>query len=301
MSWCVLEVLLFTFPFSQIHSFFFFLFPHFILTTDRQSKQNTEIQPQTENVMVSSKRTTSKASNICITPNDVSNPSSMISSTDEGGFNEPSPEIRAKLKPAYTFDTQTINAVAEKKDDNFNEDNFNANQHSLHYVDFGYRLNPDGSESKQCFSEETEEYAIARNSSANIVDQTITTTQTNITHKKTTVHYPVADSVVYAAIKSEPTSLSPPVEPKFNCDSRNYRIEDLAMTDDNVSDIDEKFEQIYSTTKGDTDGDIDMNGVIADGQDAFNIDNIEFADANEKEELPEAMTTYEEDRLLSSR
>lgn len=259
--------------------------------------------------MVSTKRAASKVSSICIAPNDASsasNPASMISSTDEGGFNEPSPEIKAKLKPAYTFDAQAVAAAAaaaEKKEDNSDEDNFSANQHSLHYVDFGYRLNPDGSESKQCFSEETEEYAVARNSSANIGDHdVIHTSQTaSVVHKKTTVHYPVADSVVYAAIKSEPASLSPPVEPKFNCDSRNYRIEDLAMTDDNVSDVDEKFEQIYSSTKSDRDAEIDVNGVIADGQDSFDIDNVEFADASEKDELPEAMTTYEEDRLLSSR
>lgn len=276
------------------------------LLPDRQSKQIAESQPPIENVMVSTKR--AKVSSICIPPNDTSiasNPSSLISSTDEGGFNEPSPEIKAKLKPAYSFDSQPATASADKKED-FNEDNFNANQHSLHYVDFGYRLNPDGSESKQCFSEETEEYASAKKLSATILEQEVPHSTHNVvtvTHKKTTVHYPVADSVVYAAIKSEPTSLSPPVESKYNCDNRNYRIEDLAMTDDNGSDLDEKFEQIYSSTKNDEDVDIELNGVIADAdsQESFDMDNVEFADASEKDELPEAMTTYEEDRLLSSR
>lgn len=33
--------------------------------------------------------------------------STTASSTDEGGFNEPSPEIKAKLKPVYQFDIQS--------------------------------------------------------------------------------------------------------------------------------------------------------------------------------------------------
>lgn len=173
---------------------------------------------------------------------------SIISTTDEGGFNEPSPEIKAKLKPAYTFETPS--SLCDKTDGkpietDFNEEDYNAHQHSLHYVDFGYRLNPDGSESKQCFSEE--QYDTAQNLNGNTSSNT-----TGITPRcdKRTVHYPVADSVVYAAIKSEPASLSPPVEPKFNCDNKNYRIDDY-QNEDNVSDIDEKFEQIYSSATKD--------------------------------------------------
>lgn len=259
-------------------------------------------------------------SNICIAPIEtsasVSQQSSVISSTDEGGFNEPSPDIKAKLKPAYSFET-TVTAdtsLPEKKDD-FNENDYNAHQHSLHYVDFGYRLNPDGSESKQCFSEEADEYVTARNHSV-VEEHDIVVS--NVVHKKTTIHYPVADSVVYASIKSEPTSLSPPpppppptlaqpIESKYECVNRNYRIEDDYANDvDNVSDIDEKFEQIYSSTANDKDDDIvDLNGDADDDDDdeaaAFDLDNVEFADASEKDELPDAMTSYEADRLLSSR
>lgn len=179
--------------------------------------------------------------------------------------------------------------------DEFNEDDYNAHQHSLHYVDFGYRLNPDGSESKQCFNEDTEEYAIAR---SNGVDELATDSNCPITHKKSTIHYPVADSVVYASIKSEPTSLSPLTEPKFNCDNKKYRTDDL-QSEDNVSDIDEKFEQIYSSTTNDKDETDQMQ--LVDGDSSFNIDNVEYADASDKEDLPDAMTAYEADRLLSSR
>lgn len=142
--------------------------------------------------------------------------SASVVSTDEGGFNEPSPEIKAKLKPAYTYETTTTTTVEQNVTEEIDtkDTTDDSNQHSLHYVDFGYRLNPDGSESKQCFSEEPfEKFEIAQNINGNcsgVVERQRS--------DKRTVHYPVADSVVYAAIKSEPSSsLSPPFEPKFNC------------------------------------------------------------------------------------
>lgn len=64
----------------------------------------------------------SKTSNICLPPGigvnqndvvvagggDTSRGISVVSSsTDEGGFNEPSPEIKSKLKPVYQFDIQS--------------------------------------------------------------------------------------------------------------------------------------------------------------------------------------------------
>lgn len=85
----------------------------------------------------------------------------------------------------------------------------------------------------------------------------------------------------------------------FSLDKQNYRIDDYP-TDDNVSDIDEKFEQIYSSATKD----LDVNGDdvrLPDGDSSFNLDNMEFADASDKEDLPDAMTAYEADRLLSSR
>lgn len=51
--------------------------------------------------------------------------------------------------------------------------------------------------------------------------------------------------------------------------------------------------------------DLDLNGDddvrLPDGDSSFNLDNVEFADASDKEDLPDAMTAYEADRLLSSR
>lgn len=155
---------------------------------------------------------------ICVQPLDViqnstSSHTPSVVSVDEGGFNEPSPEIKAKLKPAYTYETASIatSNATEQHECKDTTDDFN--QHSLHYVDFGYRLNPDGSESKQCFSED--HYDIAQNVNVNLNGNRNAAPEKRC--DKRTVHYPVADSVVYAAIKSEPSSLSPPFEPKFNC------------------------------------------------------------------------------------
>lgn len=49
-----------------------------------------------------------KVSNICISSSQSDrDPSVVSSSTDDGGFNEPSPEIKAKLKPPYQFDVNS--------------------------------------------------------------------------------------------------------------------------------------------------------------------------------------------------
>lgn len=83
-------------------------------------------------------------------------------------------------------------------------------------------------------------------------------------------------------------------------DKQNYRIDESSPNDDNVSDIDEKFEQIYSSATKD----LDINGSdvrLPDGDSSFNLENVEFADASDKEDLPDNMTAYEADRLLSSR
>lgn len=69
-----------------------------------------------------------------------------------------------------------------------------------------------------------------------------------------------------------------------------------------MSDIDEKFEQIYTSATKDLDvNNDDVRLPDGDGDSSFNLDNVEFADASDKEDLPDAMTAYEADRLLSSR
>ncbi|XP_037901068.1 uncharacterized protein LOC119645162 isoform X11 [Glossina fuscipes] len=92
-------------------------------------------------------------------------------STDEGGFNEPSPEIKAKLMPAYDYENSNIQPLQQAR---LSQSPTKAAKHfdlnsvvldemekpSLNYVDVGYRLNPDGSESREVYGE-TELYDTA--------------------------------------------------------------------------------------------------------------------------------------------
>lgn len=295
--------------------FCFSLFFSFFLI-DRQSKINSENHQSSEDVNVAKRST--KVSSICILPdngiNTTSHPSSIISSTDEGGFNEPSPEIKAKLKPAYPFDTIELDA----KDQNQNErdDAYEANQHTLHYVDFGYRLNPDGSESKQCFSEDSETYATDRNNGfKGLVDSV------HGTEIRGSSGYTMSDTV-YASIKndSKPVAYSSANSDhkvvnnntnntnnninninitnnvKNNCDNaKKHWFDDIRkdLNGDDDNDIDAKFEQIYNSQETD--------GYSQHHEKNGSLDSQNNTDASDKEDLPDAMTAYEADRLLSSR
>lgn len=84
-------------------------------------------------------------------------PPSIIStaSQDEGGFNEAMPEVKAKLQPAtYEDDVGAGDGGLAKEEPE--------QPHSLNYVDVGYRLNPDGSESREVYGSEAELYDTAK-------------------------------------------------------------------------------------------------------------------------------------------
>ncbi|XP_062553358.1 uncharacterized protein LOC134218414 isoform X3 [Armigeres subalbatus] len=111
-------------------------------------------------------------------------PPSIISSsttTDEGGFNEPSPEIKAKLKPAYDFDVVAADLPASPPRRNLgsaagaatNGDGDGAlleplvptdEEPQLNYADLGYRLRPDGTECDEIYGE-VDRYQSANSSS----------------------------------------------------------------------------------------------------------------------------------------
>uniref|UniRef100_A0A4Y0BHP3 Neurabin-1 n=1 Tax=Anopheles funestus TaxID=62324 RepID=A0A4Y0BHP3_ANOFN len=84
-------------------------------------------------------------------------PPSIISSsttTDEGGFNEPSPEIKAKLKPAYEFDLPLPASPPRKVP--IGEDRSPVGspaEAKLTYADLGYRVRPDGTECDEIYGE----------------------------------------------------------------------------------------------------------------------------------------------------
>lgn len=85
-------------------------------------------------------------------------PPSIIStaSQDEGGFNEAMPEVKAKLQPATYEDGGGGGGIGGGQEGEQEQ------PHSLNYVDVGYRLNPDGSESREVYGSEAELYDTAK-------------------------------------------------------------------------------------------------------------------------------------------
>lgn len=284
----------------------------FVFISDRQSKLNAE--------NVNAERNASKRSpnlsGICIPSDTASNASHPVSavSNDEGGFNEPSPDIKAKLKPAYTYEPLDIAALesAAAKDETDDDGENQHEPHTLHYVDFGYRLNPDGSESKHCFGEESELYADRRDNGL---------TEANLMKRTTNGFGAPKQSVVYATIKSD----VPPPPPPIDFDTGSIKSDSDKHIDDNDEeddddDIDAKFEQIYHSPQnvddcGNRPNINSSNDGIDNSEQLFetlandqlpeasplDIQDVEYADASDKEDMPDEMTSYEADRLLSSR
>ena len=102
-------------------------------------------------------------------------PPSLISNSvsDDGGFNEPSPEIKAPLKPAYPFDTFILSpskipmvhhdephVVAANGE---TETAVPVKTATLNYVDIEHRVRPDGTESAKIY-EEADAYKSANTS-----------------------------------------------------------------------------------------------------------------------------------------
>lgn len=173
-------------------------------------------------------------------------------------------------------------------------------------MDFGYRLNPDGSESKHCFAEESESYADRTKNGlpeANII--------------KATNGFSIKESVVYATIKTELPPPPPPIDFDTGDSDQRFR-PDAAEVSDDADDIDAKFEQIFRNPENvlDATGPNLNDSIELQNSDQLfeslakaelpedtplDIEGVEYADASDKEDLPDAMTSYEADRLLSSR
>lgn len=187
--------------------------------------------------------------------------------------------------------------------------------HTLHYVDFGYRLNPDGSESKHCFGEESELYADRNDNGL---------TEVNLLKRTTNGFGEPKQSVVYATIKNDVPPPPPPIDfdtGSIKSDTDNHHDVDDIDEDDDDDDIDAKFEKIYQSPdnvddigKRPNNNNTNIDGIdnseqlfetLANDQlpeaSPLDIQDVEYADASDKEDMPDAMTSYEADRLLSSR
>lgn len=270
-----------------------------------------------------------------------SRPPSIVS-TDEGGFNEPSPEIKAKLKPAYTFDPSELEAIecqiepprsASETDSSIlpppplppcaanaasQSPSPDYPAHTLHYVDFGYRLNPDGSESRQIFGESdlyrpAQEPILAAENQL-LEQQEIIKSQyrqpkmvaTPASATVTSNGFSAAkeSTVVYATIKPE---VPPPADLFLDCDYDNV------LMGQHHDKIYHSPQTILDPTRANLLDDCDFGNSqlpepppprppLPEGP-PLDMRDVEYADASDKEDsfLGEEMTADEAERLLSSR
>ncbi|XP_055707696.1 neurabin-1 isoform X11 [Phlebotomus papatasi] len=265
-------------------------------------------------------------SGICLNISGVrsSSISTVSASTDEGGFNEPSPEIKAPLKPPYDFDLpadlQLPPEPPPSAKDSSSIDS-NLSPHELHYVDVGYRLNPDGSEGDDMYREN--EYYSGQGESFKVSQGR------NIPPP---LPYPppncmeIEGKVVYATIKPE---LPPPNE--LFADSKSNSLEEDVQSPSSGNAPDYHSPQtILDPTRPTLIGGVPESngchdeGKLLDDPEVFlsqkplppppsppsmsdgpplDVQDVKFADASDSdhENLPDAMTADEAERLLSSR
>ncbi|XP_059615405.1 uncharacterized protein LOC132260975 isoform X3 [Phlebotomus argentipes] len=233
--------------------------------------------------------------------------STVSGSTDEGGFNEPSPEIKAPLKPPYDFDLPVDlppEPPASLRDSSSLD---SSSPHELHYVDVGYRLNPDGSEGDDY--KENDYYSGQMSQGRGIPPPLPFPPPMEIEGSK----------VVYATIKPE---LPPPNE--LFADSKSNSLEEDVQSPVSGSTDYHTPQSILDPTRPTLIGGAapEANGVIEDPEvflsqkplppppsppmsdgPPLDVQDVKFADASDSdhENIPDAMTADEAERLLSSR
>lgn len=243
-------------------------------------------------------------------------------STDEGGFNEPLPEIKAiqqKPEPPKppphsppripSFDEKIITPPPEKDIVDYNDDP------KLNYVDVSHRLESDGCESKEIFGEsELYNTCVIKNSVLEELEKEerlksgdfITNNRPHyMQHRKT-------DNIIYATIKPE---IPPPTELLLNnsvngsTSSGTDYDNDYEINDKNYHSPQTILDPTRPTLVGEESSQVvppvPIRPPLPKGP-PLDLQDVEYADASDNEDdrndsLPDAMTADEADRLLSSR
>lgn len=233
-----------------------------------------------------------------------SRPPSLVSSIDEGGFNEPSPDIRAKLKPAYPFEPPVCDEPFTKPEPG----EYDFEDSKLTYVDVGYRLNPEGNESKQIFGE-TELYQTSiKNSVLEELEKEELMKREPYTPPRT-INNP--ESVIYASIKPE---IPPPTELMLESSFDDYDSEKGYHSPQTILDPTrptliadgEAAAATPQITTKPIPPEIPSRPPLPEGP-PLDLQDVEFADASDEEPeveeklVPDTMTADEAERLLSSR
>lgn len=244
-------------------------------------------------------------------------PSVHSSATDEGGFNEPSPEIKA-LKPAYDFenDMPPVPPIPTATHPDVVSD--------LTYVDLAHRAQPEGIESDEVYDEES-----YRPMNGGIVE----ISKEKIVYATIKPELPVKDlsfekeDILDADAETEETKVEPIeveksyISPQRILDPTRTRLHD----DDEIDNVFNKKlppEPPGEKSETETEDDDDFKPTIKripppvpELNSPLDLQDVEFADAsdndendrncrktsNASEQLPDAMTADEADRLLSSR
>lgn len=230
--------------------------------------------------------------------------STVSSSVDEGGFNEPSPDICAKLKPAYPFDPPICDEPFTKPEPG----EYDFEENKLTYVDVGYRLNPEGNESKQIFGE-TELYQTSIKNS--VLEELEKEELRREPYTPRTITKP--ESCIYASIKPE---IPPPTELMLESSFDDFDSEKGYHSPQTILD------PTRPTLIGDGEAapiqqpptiitkpippELPSRPPLPEGP-PLDLQDVEYADASDEEPeveeklIPDTMTADEAERLLSSR
>lgn len=244
-------------------------------------------------------------------------PSVHSSITDEGGFNEPSPEIKA-LKPAYDFENDIMPPVPP----------FPLSHPdiiSVTYVDLAHRAQPEGIESDEVYDEK-ESYRRLETSNGEVKEEKIVyaTIKPELPMKEPLYERENildidADEVKHELVEPEKCYISPqrlldPTRARLHEDDEVDYVLNKKLPPEPPGEISgtetEEEEEVKPTRK--------VPPPVPELNSPLDLQDVEFADASDDEDgsqinsrrisnasgyvtIPETMTADEADRLLSSR
>ncbi|CRK99449.1 CLUMA_CG012678, isoform B [Clunio marinus] len=293
--------------------------------SDGKSRSQNSEGEDDDKVQRRSKRVSSLCMELPAAGSGHCSPSVHSSITDEGGFNEPSPEIKA-LKPVYDFENDIMPPVPPIPQTT-HPDVIN----DVTYIDLAHRAQPEGIESDEIYDENESYRRIENGNSNNNCNSNVEVTK---------------EKIVYATIK-----------PELPVKERLYEKENILDDDDEIiaqNETDRGYispQEIFDPTRFHDEDENDLNSVlkkklppeppgekseteteeeeeeatplppikkipppVPELNSPLDLQDVEFADASDHEanetnsrrisnasEQIDAMTADEADRLLSSR
>lgn len=238
---------------------------------------------------------------------------SLISSisTDDGGFNGPTPEIKAKLKPPYTFDVPI--SPSPPSEPSPTRDEIDQTE-VLHYADISYdiRLNPDGSESNEVYGE-TENYMGSPKSEPTPNGSIIYSTIKPDIPPPSALFFDQSVDESQSSSKISPESPKSPPRVVIAPLETNEEFEFSSTDTEVVPALPARPPPMLDDILGDVEfADADISGEEEDKIEEeiskgiqeieeMEVEIREIVSAGKEELLPDAMTADEAERLLSSR